>query len=312
MKVTLDISRLVEDGNLTHEEADRLKKLAAHDTGQLGINIVIGFAVVAIALSAIALMPKPVTAITLGLGLLPTGCAILLARVQRLIVPGQICLMIGALTFAGGVVAQGEGSLTSMVTVTAAFAIAAVAARSSLLAALSVLTASACLGADTGYVHASYFLGIPEPTLTVVLFSVLALIAWQGSKLLSSAYERLAITVARTSLLLVNFGFWIGSLWGDRLSLLRGIDRSTWSGPPPVPSELFVVLWAIVLVGAGVWAARVNRRWVVNLVAIFGGIHFYTQWFERLGATPGSMLTGGLLLLGVGAALAMLRTRSRA
>jgi iron complex transport system permease protein len=31
---------------------------------------------------------------------------------------------------------------------------------------------------------------------------------------------------------------------------------------------------------------QVNRRWLVNLVALFAGIHFYTQWFERLGATP--------------------------
>ena len=42
----------------------------------------------------------------------------------------------------------------------------------------------------------------------------------------------------------------------------------------------------------------VNRRWVVNVAAVFGAIHFYTQWFERLGATPLSVLLGGLLMLG--------------
>jgi hypothetical protein len=30
-------------------------------------------------------------------------------------------------------------------------------------------------------------------------------------------WERLAITVARTSVFLVNLGFWIGSLWGNSL-----------------------------------------------------------------------------------------------
>ena len=39
---------------------------------------------------------------------------------------------------------------------------------------------------------------------------------------------------------------------------------------------------------------QVNRRWLVNLVALFAGIHFYTQWFERLGATPLSVLLGGV------------------
>jgi len=39
MKITLDISKLVEEGKLTREEADKLTALAAHDTGSLGINI---------------------------------------------------------------------------------------------------------------------------------------------------------------------------------------------------------------------------------------------------------------------------------
>jgi hypothetical protein len=63
MKITLDISRLVEEGKLTREEADRLTALAAHDTGSLGINILIGFGVVAIAAGAVALVPSPLTAV---------------------------------------------------------------------------------------------------------------------------------------------------------------------------------------------------------------------------------------------------------
>jgi iron complex transport system permease protein len=39
--------------------------------------------------------------------------------------------------------------------------------------ALSVLTASASLGASTGYSHALYSLAIFEPTLTVVLSEVI-------------------------------------------------------------------------------------------------------------------------------------------
>src|SRR5512144_1311444 len=98
MKITLDISKLVEEGKLTREEADKLTALAAHDTGSLGINILIGFGVIAIAAGAVALVPTPLTAVGLGLALFAAGCAIVLNRVQQWILLGQICLVIGALS----------------------------------------------------------------------------------------------------------------------------------------------------------------------------------------------------------------------
>ncbi len=179
--------------------------------------------------------------------------------------------------------------------------------------ALAVLAGSACLGARTGYSHALYSLAIFEPTLTVVLFSTVALIAYQASQRLSADYERLAITAARTSLLLINFGFWIGSLWGDPLMLLRSMNTRDTSltvmTKTVIPATVFSILWAVALLGAGIWAVRVNRRWLVNLVAVFAGIHFYTQWFERLGATPLSVLFGGLVMLAGAFLLWMLNRR---
>jgi hypothetical protein len=113
---------------------------------------------------------------------------------------------------------------------------------------------------------------------------------------------------ARTSIVLVNFGFWIGSLWGDPLMLLRGMD-----GKDPsllfdsilIPDWVFSIGWAAALIAAGVWAARANRRWLVNTAAAFGALHFYTQWFDRLGATPASVLLGGVVMLGIALALWM-------
>jgi iron complex transport system permease protein len=314
MKITLDLSNLVEAGKLTREEADQLKVLAAHDTGSLGVNILIGFGMVAISAGAVALVPTPLTAVSLGLALLVVGCAIVLNRMQQWSLLGQICLVIGALVFGGGVTAYGAGSLASVLIVTTVFALAgAVAARSGLLMALSVLAASACLGARTGYSHALYSLAIFEPTLTVMLFSALALIAYQASKRLRADYERLAIAVARTSLFLINSGFWIGSLWGDPLMLLRSMNAKDASlafmTKAIIPAAVFSILWAIILLGAGIWAVQVNRRWLINLVAVFAGIHFYTQWFEHLGATPLSVLLGGLVMLASAAALWMFNRR---
>jgi iron complex transport system permease protein len=308
MKITLDISKLVEEGKLTPAEAERLAALASHETGSLGINILIGFGVVAIAAGAVALVPTPLTAVLLGAIVSGAGMAIVLNSIKQWAVLGQVCLVIGALMFAGGVIAYGEGSLASMFIVTVVLALAAIAARSSLLTALAVLAASSCLGARVGYMHAMYSLAIFEPTLTIVLFSALALAAYIASPRLPADYERIALMAARTSIVLVNFGFWIGSLWGDPLMLLRGMDGSDPSllfDSIVIPHWVFSIGWAVALIVAGVWAARANRRWLVNTAAAFGAIHFYTQWFEKLGATPASVLLGGVIMLGIALALWM-------
>ena len=49
MKVTLDLSKLLEDGKITREEHDRLAALGATGTGSLAFNILNAFGVVAVA-----------------------------------------------------------------------------------------------------------------------------------------------------------------------------------------------------------------------------------------------------------------------
>lgn len=306
MKITLDVSKLVEDGKLTLEEAERLKALAAPDVGRLAFNILIGFGVAAVAAGAVALIPTPVTAVALGVALFCAGCAMVLKRGTQWFVFGEICLIVGLLMFCGGVVVWGEGSLSSLFVVTVALTLAAIAARSSLLMCFAVLAASACLGARTGYDHATYSLAIFEPTLTIALFSGLTFIAFEASKRLSAAYERVALAAARMSIVLVNCGFWIGSLWGDPFFLFHGQKV-----PPAtlgeikivIPADAFSIGWAAVLIAALIWGAQSGRPWLLNAAAVFAAIHFYTQWFEKLGATPLSVLVGGVALLLAAAAL---------
>jgi iron complex transport system permease protein len=73
LKITLDLSRLVEQGKLSPVEAERLRALAAADTGSFGINILVGFGVVAVSAGAIALVPRPETALILGLAMFAIG-----------------------------------------------------------------------------------------------------------------------------------------------------------------------------------------------------------------------------------------------
>ena len=58
MKIVLDITRLVEDGEMTLEQADKLKRLAAKETGSLGVNILIAFGVLAVCGGFFSLDPK--------------------------------------------------------------------------------------------------------------------------------------------------------------------------------------------------------------------------------------------------------------
>lgn len=309
MKITLDISKLVEEGKLTPAEAERLKGLSSQDTGSLGINILVGFGVVAVAAGAGALAPNIVTAFVIGAAVFALGLGLTFSRTQQWGLLAQICTVLGALIFCGALLAYAEGALYAMLIVTALLAVAGVIARSGLLIAASVLSLGACLGAKAGYWHATYTLAIYEPLLTIVLFSGLALATYWLSHRLRADHERLALMASRTSVLMVNFGFWIGSLWGDRLLLLRNLTRAD-RPDVVVPDWVFGIGWAAALIAVGVWGARANRRWVVNVAAVFGAIHFYTQWFEVLGATPLSVLLGGLLMLGIAMALWMFNKRS--
>jgi iron complex transport system permease protein len=150
MKVTLDLSKLLEEGKLSPAEAERLRNLAAHDTGALVINILVGFGVVAVSTGAVGLVPTPVTALSIGLVVFATGLAFTLLGKEQWSLLAHICLVVGALMFSGGVLAIGKGALAAMLIVTAALAGAATVARSSLLMAAAVLALGACLGARAG------------------------------------------------------------------------------------------------------------------------------------------------------------------
>jgi iron complex transport system permease protein len=287
MKVTLDLTKLLEEGRITREEHNRLSQLGAAGTGSLAFNILLGFGVIAVSAAVVALVPNAITGIVLGAIALAAGLALYTTRAAQWELFAHICVLLGAIGLAAGIIIEAGAAGWAFVAITIGFALTGLVARSGLLIVLAVLALSSSLGARTGYAHATYFLGVEEPTLTIVVFGILALACYSVSRILPSAFERLALQAARTSLLLVNFGFWIGSLWGDASENLG----------TRLPDGVFGLLWAVGLVAVGIWGARQNRRWVVNCAAIFGAIHFYTQWFERLGANPFTVLLAGMMAL---------------
>lgn len=304
MRVTLDLSKLLQSGALTVEEHDRLASLGRRDTGLLLINVLIGFGVLAVAGGCLATVPNPLTGVVLGSILMAAGSGLVMSRRAEWAILANICILVAALLLGGGIILLSQGVLrpgdagdvpsmsfnTACLLVAALFAGSAALARSSLLAALTVIVLFTVLGSSGSYEHAFYALEVRQPLATVVAFSALALALHVASRFVRGDWERLLTAAARTAAFLVNLGFWVGSLWGDELDW--------WSvAHGPVTPAAFSIAWAIALLTVAAWAGWSNRRWVLNLVTVFAGIHFYTQWFEHLGATPGSVLAAGLIVL---------------
>jgi iron complex transport system permease protein len=297
----------VEEGRLTPAQAEELKALASRDLSILAINVLMSFGAIAVAAGILALNPSFATGAVIGVGLVLIGLGVSLAAGERWRLLGTAGTVIGALLLSGGMIGVLDGAFPGFLFTAILLLVLAAAIRSSFLMALSPLAMAAALGSSTGYFHATYMLIVSEPTITIVFFAALALAAYLLSTRLGAAYEGLGIVFARVSLILVNFGFWIGSLWGDYPGASWALaDTASWTAREAweksalhVPDWVFILGWAALAIGVGVWAARANRRWVVTAAATFAAINFYTQWFERLGAHPLSIIVAGLTIVAV-------------
>ncbi len=316
MKIVLDLSDLVERGQLTTAEAARLRSLAASNASTFGINLLVGFGLVAVVAGVGALVPTITTAIVLGAVLAVAGFALQASVPKTWDLLAHFCVVVGSLSFCGGLIALDDGALRAVLFAVVALTALGVLVNSGLLVALAVLAVGIALGSSTDYSHAFYALSVEQPALTILVFAVIAFAAMIVSLRVPARHERLALIAARVAVIAVNFGFWVGSLFGDNFGRVRAwleanpalVNDHSGAG---IPAGAFAAGWAIALVAVGAWALRENRMWVVNVVAVFGAIDFYTQWFERLGADPVAVLGAGILTLAV--ALALWRfNRSRA
>ena len=297
MKIVLNIKELLEEGKINQAEYDKLLSLSKNETGSLALNLLIGFGIIMVCVGVITLTQSASTALIMGLLTFLIGLFIQFKGTKEWSVLSSCCSISGVLIFIGGMniwlieailsesvflpLAMNVEILTTFILIASS-----VFLTSNILAALSILSIAQITGAGTDYFMASYTIWVSSPVVTIVLFSALAFFLYYLSRSTLSRYENILITGSRTSVLVANFGFWVGSLFGG--------------GDLEVSSELISMAWALALIGFAVWGWRANRRWVVIVSSIFGAIHFYTQWFTILELEPASVVIGGVIAIGIG------------
>jgi hypothetical protein len=306
-RITLDLDALVADGRLTRAEAERLAGMAMPGRGiSTVIQVLYILGALGLAGGVMALKPDPITG--MALAALAIGFAIIAQASSRedmglLGVAMGIC---GTIGLCGSIAIQFGETLSAIAIngiITAITLAVAIVLRSRFLAALVPLGLAALLGSSSEYWHASYAIVVKESAITVVAFAALSVILFLAANRLREVWSQMATVAGRVSWLLMNFGFWVGSLWGDHVG--DGFVSSTDAGGHPetvlagaffIPEWVFVFGWAAVSILTIVFMHR--NRFAVNASITFLAINVYTQFFEWFGGSASVMLTGGVMLLG--------------
>ena len=246
MKILIDVDELERKGMLTPELATRLRESAGQDVKTTAINLVLGFGAVAVAAGLMALVQSTELAAALGLAFLVGGYLAQAASPRQWNKLGSIWMVLGALTLATSIGALLDRPLAISLIAAAIFFSVGLLAESHLLIGPPVTK-----------------IAVREPTLTILLFSALAFATWRIALAYPAPLSNLALTFARVSVVLFNFGFWVGSLWGDTPGQLWTLPESSEWSPPEVPAVAFAAAWALAIVAAGFWggATRAGVSW---------------------------------------------------
>jgi hypothetical protein len=313
MKHVVDVAKLEADGVVTAEQAAEIRKRAGSETAALAINTLSTIGIMAVVGGIVVLKPSPTVAAVLGFVLAATGLALGIWRAAGFSFLAGVLTVIGGLLHCGGIVAMTDGNLLAFAYGVVVFAASGIVLRHGFLITLAVFALAALLGSSTGYWRGSYGLWVREATATVIVFSLVVALAFTFGPRLKPAYARLARIAGLLAFVWVNFGFWVGSLFGDRpgftwlhADLIYGSNPNRWrllrearEAAFLIPDAVFAILWALVLIGLAIWAALRNQRGMMNAVVVFGAIHFYTQWFENFRTTPVTVIAGGIIAVAI-------------
>jgi MFS-type transporter involved in bile tolerance (Atg22 family) len=193
------------------------------------------------------------------------------------------------------------------------------------ITALSIVPLAAALSSRVLYSHAAYTIAVYESTLTVLQLGLLAAACALLAPRLAERWARHVRIIGQLAFIWVNVAFWVGSLWGDvvgtylwgprledfmaadqtgkardmgaAMEAFREAEAAFRESALVISVDVYSLVWAALILAVGAWAASTGRRPVFNTAVTFGAIHLYTQWFERLEATPGMVTLAGLIAI---------------
>jgi iron complex transport system permease protein len=309
-KITLDIDALVASGKLNAAEATKLKGLA-EPSRAVSTLVQVFYILGALGLAAgvVALNPDPIIGLILALMALGFAAWVQITKNESLSILGVGMSIAGTLGVCGWFATE-FGTPTNALLINAILTLLVLASalwfRSLFLIALVPLGIAAILGSGTMYWHASYGIFVQEPTITVIVFGAVALGLFAFSYKLPDIRGTQALIAARVSWIILNFGFWVGSLWGDYIGehfqQYAGGKYSSYDEMEAwrklafhVPDYAFVIAWALASIGTIIWLK--GHRFAVNAGITFLAINAYTQFFERFYESAWALIFGGGSLL---------------
>lgn len=316
-RVTLDLDQLVSQGALSLTEAQRLKSVALPaQANRIIANVLLIFGAFMLVAGVLILRPPLDVGLGLAIGALAIGGTLVYKARDEWGLLGQTLVLMGIVGLGGWSALRfdelGEpwphlvAPFVAFITI-----IGAIASRNRVLAALAPIAVGGVIGAGTSYWDATYSLYISEATVCILLFGTLAAgLLWLRPRL-RSGLQDVALVGGRVSFILANFGFWVGSLWGDYpgemwLSARKYIwsyDQAWRATALYIPDYAFALAWPACLGLALYLGLKSHRRFVANTAIVFLAIHLYTQFFERFYQQGGALVVGGIGLIAFGFAL---------
>lgn len=314
--VRLNLPALVGAGKVTAEEASRLAALATTgDWRRLFANLFLIFGALLTVAGILALAPSTHIGLALAAFALIGGSALHLHRSEHWWLLGRAAILMGILGLSGwiGIVLSDMPKPWPVATwplITGVLTIGAIAYRDAFLAALAPVALGYALGGGTGYWFASYALFVEEPVVTTLVFSGLTMatnfMRWKSQGTMST----IALVAGRVSFIIMNFGLWVGSLWGDRPGSAWWDHAQPWEDLRAqmnstlfIPAEPFALVWCGISLVTIYLGTRLGHRFIANASLVFLAINLYTQFHEVLVASPWGLVAGGLMLIALAIAI---------
>jgi iron complex transport system permease protein len=315
-RIVLNLAMLQGSGLIGPDEIARLRSMAEQSgLPRLAANVFLIFGVLLVVGGILALRPPVDTGLLLAASALAAGSALMARAGNEWRILGRSLVMMGILGLCGwlGLRLPDLGEPWPRLVwpgITALLLAGTLIYRDAFLATLATIALGNALGGASGYWHASYFIAMQDPALSIGVFTALAGAVVLLRNRIPAGHKNVAVLMARTSFFLINFGFWIGSLWGDYLGDTWLEPGQSWEAVRAwretaifVPDLAFSIGWTIFLLAAMAAGIRTHQRFLANTAVVFLCIHFYTQMHETLLFQPAGVVASGFILVGIGMGL---------